>query len=165
MERSYSIGRVGEATGCRVETIRFYEQIGLLPEPERTEGNQRRYLASHIERLRFIMHARDLGFSVESIRELLQLSQNPSAPCEKADSIAREQLKSVRAKIARLTDLAEELERVVDHCHGGQIADCRVIEVLAEHGACSHGGGPHAHGAGKASAKGAKKAAAIGRGL
>ncbi|CAH1653872.1 MerR family transcriptional regulator [Chelatococcus asaccharovorans] len=140
LERAYSIGKVSEATGCKVETIRFYEQIGLLPEPERTEGKQRRYLASHIDRLRFILHARDLGFSVEAVRELLKLAADPSAPCEQADEIARAQLAAVRAKIARLMDLAEELERVADGCHGGRIADCRVIEVLAEHGACSHGG-------------------------
>jgi DNA-binding transcriptional MerR regulator len=138
LERSYSIGRVSEATGCKVETIRFYEQIGLLPEPERTEGNQRRYLASHIDRLRFILHARDLGFSVDAVRELLKLSADPDAPCAEADRIAREQLEAVRAKIARLTDLAQELERITQGCHG-VIADCRVIEVLADHGACSHG--------------------------
>lgn len=141
MERVFPIGKVAEATGCKIETIRFYEQIGLMPPPERTQGNQRRYLDRHIERLRFILHARDLGISVEAIRELLQLAANPAASCEKADAIARDQLHAIRAKIARLTDLAAELERVLAGHDVGKIADCRVIEVLADHGACAHGGG------------------------
>lgn len=139
MDRTFPIGQVAEATGCRVETIRFYEKIGLMPPPARTEGNQRRYLQGHVERLRFILHARDLGISVEAVRELLQLAADPGASCEKADAIARDQLQAVRAKIARLNDLAAELERVLAGHQAGRIADCRVIEVLAEHGACAHG--------------------------
>ncbi|MGO4705265.1 helix-turn-helix domain-containing protein [Microvirga sp. 2MCAF38] len=141
LERTFSIGHVSEETGCKVETIRFYEGIGLLPEPERTEGNQRRYLARHVERLRFILHARELGLAVEAIRQLITLSENPQASCEQADEIARRQLQSVREKIARLTELAGELERIVASCNGEKIADCRVIEMLADHSACSHGSG------------------------
>ncbi|NIX78360.1 MerR family transcriptional regulator [Microvirga terricola] len=140
LERTFSIGHVAAVTGCKVETIRFYEGIGLLPEPERTEGNQRRYLAKHVERLRFIMHARELGLAVEAIRQLIALGENPSAPCEQADEIARQQLESVRRKIARLTELAAELERIVASCDGKSIADCRVFEVLADHSTCDHGG-------------------------
>lgn len=138
-ERTFSIGHVSSATGCKVETIRFYEGIGLLPEPERTQGNQRRYLTKHIDRLRFILHARELGLPVEAIRQLIALSENPTAPCEQADEIARQQLLLVRTKIARLTQLAEELERIVASCSGEWIADCRVMEVLAEHSHCDHG--------------------------
>jgi DNA-binding transcriptional MerR regulator len=140
MERTFSIGHVSTVTGCKVETIRFYEGIGLLPEPERTEGNQRRYLAKHVERLRFILHARELGLAVDAIRQLISLSENPQAPCEQVDDIARQQLHAVRNKIARLTELAAELERIVASCSGERIADCHVIEVLADHSACSHGG-------------------------
>ncbi|WP_262029855.1 MerR family transcriptional regulator [Microvirga sp. Mcv34] len=138
-ERTFSIGHVSSATGCKVETIRFYESIGLLPEPERTEGNQRRYLAKHIDRLRFILHARELGLAVEAIRQLIALGENPAASCEQADEIARQQLQLVRDKIARLTQLAEELERIVASCSGERIADCRVMEVLADHSHCDHG--------------------------
>lgn len=138
-ERTFSIGHVSSATGCKVETIRFYESIGLLPEPERTEGNQRRYLARHIDRLRFILHARELGLAVEAIRQLIALGENPAASCEQADEIARQQLQLVREKIARLTQLAEELERIVASCSGERIADCRVMEVLADHSHCDHG--------------------------
>lgn len=139
-ERTFSIGHVSSATGCKVETIRFYESIGLLPEPERTEGNQRRYLAKHIDRLRFILHARELGLAVEAIRQLISLGENPAASCEQADEIARQQLQLVRNKIARLTQLAGELERIVASCSGERIADCRVMEVLADHSHCDHGG-------------------------
>jgi len=140
-ERTFSIGHVSSATGCKVETIRFYEGIGLLPEPERTQGNQRRYLASHIDRLRFILHARELGLTVETIRQLISLSENPAAPCEQVDEIARQQLLLVRTKIARLTQLADELERIVASCSGERIANCRVMEVLADHSHCDHGNG------------------------
>ena len=140
-ERTFSIGHVSSATGCKVETIRFYESIGLLPEPERTEGNQRRYLAKHVDRLRFILHARELGLAVEAIRQLISLAENPAASCEQADEIARQQLQLVRDKIARLTQLAEELERIVANCSGERIADCRVMEVLADHSHCDHGDG------------------------
>ena len=138
-ERTFSIGHVSSVTGCKVETIRFYEGIGLLPEPERTEGNQRRYIAKHIDRLRFILHARELGLAVEAIRQLIALGENPTASCEQADEIARQQLQSVRNKITRLTQLAEELERIVASCSGERIADCRVMEVLADHSHCDHG--------------------------
>lgn len=138
--RALSIGRLSETTGCKVETIRYYEAIGLLPEPDRTEGNQRRYLSEHAERLRFILHARELGLGTEAIRQLIALSENPHAPCGQADEIARQQLQAVREKIARLTDLAAELERIVESCSGERIADCQVISVLTEHDSCSHGG-------------------------
>ena len=140
MERTISIGQVSALTGCKVETIRFYEGIGLLPEPERTEGNQRRYISSHVERLRFILHARELGLAVDAIRQLIALQENPHAPCEQADEIARQQLRAIREKIARLTKLASELERIVAECDGTRISDCRVMEVLADHESCSHGG-------------------------
>lgn len=134
MERTFSIGRLSEATGCKVETIRYYESIGLVPEPERTEGNQRRYLARHFDRVLFILHARDLGMSIEAIRQLIELQRDPDAPCEGADAIARQQLESVRAKIKRLQLLEAELQRVVESCDGHRIGDCRVIEALAQCG-------------------------------
>ncbi|ATU95848.1 MerR family transcriptional regulator (plasmid) [Phyllobacterium zundukense] len=136
MERTFSIGRLSTTTGCKVETIRYYESIGLLDEPERSDGNQRRYLKSHHERLLFILHARDLGMSIEAIRQLIALSRDPDAPCDGADEIARQQLGSVRDKIQRLKLLEAELQRVVESCDGHRIGDCRVIEALAECGAC-----------------------------
>lgn len=136
MERAFSIGKLAEASGSKVETIRYYETIGLLPEPERNAGNQRRYTARHYDRLVFILHARDLGLSIEAVRQLIDLSQHPDMPCAEADEIARRQLEDVRQRIARLKLLEAELERTLSSCNHGTIAECKVIEALAQCGAC-----------------------------
>lgn len=136
MERVFSIGKLAEASGAKVETIRYYESIGLLPKPERNAGNQRRYATSHYDRLVFILHARDLGLSIEAVRQLIDLSQHPDMPCRDADEIARHQLEDVRQRIARLKLLEAELERTLSSCGHGTIAECKVIEALAQCGAC-----------------------------
>ncbi len=127
----YSIGDLARETGCKVQTIRYYEQIGLMPEPGRTSGNQRRYDLRHVERLAFIRHARELGFPLEAIRELLGLADDPDRSCEAADRIARRQLEQVESRIGRLQTLKAELKRMIRQCLGGRVADCRVIEALA----------------------------------
>ena len=127
------IGDLSRRTGCRVQTIRYYEQVGLLPRPARTSGNQRRYRADDVARLAFIRHSRELGFSLDAIRALLNLADDPNRSCETADSIARAQLAQVEHRIARLQSLKAELERMLEQCRGGRIAECRVIEVLADH--------------------------------
>ena len=134
----FSIGNLGKATGVKVPTIRYYEQIGLLPAPARTEGNQRLYNERARERLAFIRHARELGFPLEAIRELLGLADDPGQSCAAADSIAQRQLATVKARIARLTALQAELERMLTHSDTATIADCRVIEVLGNHQLCLH---------------------------
>ena len=133
-----TIGRLGQATGPKVPTIRYYEQIGLLPVPARSAGNQRLYGRAAQERLAFIRHARELGFPLDAIRDLLSLQDNPDQPCAAADAIARRQLLAVEARLARLQSLKAELERMVAQCAHGAVADCRVIETLADHGLC-HG--------------------------
>lgn len=133
-----TIGKLGEAAGVKVPTIRYYEQIGMLPPPERSQGNQRLYTGKALDRLTFIRHARDLGFPLEAIRELLGLSDTPNQPCAAVDQIARRQLAAVKARIARLTALEAELERMLQQCGCGNIADCRVIEVLGNHELCAH---------------------------
>lgn len=138
LERVVPIGALADRTGVKVETIRYYEQVGLLPPPERSEGNQRRYGGRHVERLAFIKHARDLGFSVDSIRTLLKLSDSPSLACDEAHAIAVAHLEDVRHKIARLRSLEQELGRIAAACSGGVAAcDCAVIEALADHSHCS----------------------------
>lgn|SRR6056297_1707824 len=131
-----TIGSLARKTGTKVQTIRYYEQIGLMPEPGRTEGGQRRYGDADLDRLAFIRHARQLGFSLEAIRELLDLSDHPGRPCLEADAIARRQLKQVEQRLARLEALRIELQRMVHECSGGQTADCRVLEVLRDHSEC-----------------------------
>ncbi|MFZ5790661.1 MAG: MerR family transcriptional regulator [Pseudomonadota bacterium] len=127
-----SIGQLGAQTGCKVQTIRYYEQIGLMPAPVRTEGNQRRYGQQHMARLAFIRHSRELGFPLEAIRELLSLVDVPDRPCAAADAIARRQLEAVERRIKQLTALKAEFERMIAACSGGKICECRIIEVLAD---------------------------------
>ncbi|MBW8320354.1 MAG: helix-turn-helix domain-containing protein [Arenimonas sp.] len=134
----YSIGDLSRRTGVKVPTIRYYEQMGLIAAPDRSEGNQRRYERAELERLAFIRHARDLGFPIEAIRELLALGRHPDEPCARADDIAREQLVEVRAKIARLQKLEQELERIASHCGNHTVGDCYVIRALSDHGLCDH---------------------------
>jgi DNA-binding transcriptional MerR regulator len=133
-----TIGKLSETTGVKVPTIRYYEQIGLLPEPERSTGNQRLYGKAVQERLSFIRHSRDLGFPLEAIRELLGLSDDPNRSCAAADEIARRQLGEVNARLSRLLALRGELERMLVQCSHGTIADCRVIEVLGNHDHSAH---------------------------
>ncbi|ALN75341.1 MULTISPECIES: helix-turn-helix domain-containing protein [unclassified Aureimonas] len=135
MSLGVPIGEASRASGIKVPTIRYYEQIGLLPAPPRTEGNRRLYDASDLSRLRFIRHARELGFEIEPIRELLALAGEPLHSCEGADRIAKAHLADIDHKIARLTALRREVARMAD-CGEHSVADCRVIEVLGDHGAC-----------------------------
>ena len=131
-----TIGTLARKTGAKVQTIRYYEQIRLLREPGRTEGGQRRYEAADLDRLAFIRHARQLGFSLDAIRELLELSDRPQQSCADADSIARRQLKQVEQRLKRLQALKTELKRMIAECQGGEVADCRVLEVLRDHSEC-----------------------------
>lgn len=131
-----TIGTLSKKTGTKVQTIRYYEQIGLMPEPGRTEGGQRRYDNAQLDRLSFIRHSRQLGFSLDAIRELLDLSDQPNRPCEEVDAIARRQLKQVEQRMARLKALRTELKRMVHECSGGRTADFKVLEVLRDHSEC-----------------------------
>lgn len=133
-----TIGKLSSAAGVKVPTIRYYEQIGLLPEAERSSGNQRLYGEAALERLSFVRHARELGFPLEAIRELLSLTDQPDIPCAAADEIAKRQLGAVRQRILRLKALQTELERMVVQCAHGTISSCRVIEVLGNHDLCLH---------------------------
>lgn len=131
-----AIGDLSRRTGVKTTTIRYYETMGLLREADRSGGNQRRYGREDLERLAFIRHARDLGFSLDDIRELIALSQHRQMPCNGADSIASGHLAEVRSKIAKLRKLEQELERIVSHCDGHSIEDCYVIRALSDHGLC-----------------------------
>jgi DNA-binding transcriptional MerR regulator len=133
------IGALSRATGVKVPTIRFYEQIGLLPEPDRAENNRRTYGSAAVRRLRFVRHARDLGFDVDAIRQLLAMAADPDRGCGEAHEIARSHLAEVEDKIARLTALRDELKAMVA-CDNRKVSECRIIEVLADHGKCLHDG-------------------------
>ena len=135
---AFSIGELARRADVKVPTIRYYEQIGLMPETLRTTGQQRRYGSAAVTRLAFIRHARELGFEVDDIRELLSLTAQPNRSCHEADSIASRHLQEVERRIARLDALRVELQRMVDECGHGRVCDCRVIQVLADHGQCAH---------------------------
>ena len=131
-----TIGELSRATGVKIPTIRYYEQMGLMAVAERSGGNQRRYESHDRERLSFIKHARDLGFTIEAIRELLELSAHPDRPCVDADEIAVRQLHAVRNKIAKLRLLEKELDRMTSCNHDDQVKYCYVLWSLANHDMC-----------------------------
>jgi Cu(I)-responsive transcriptional regulator len=126
------IGDLAKGTGTKVVTIRYYEQIGLLPLPSRTAGNYRTYRSEHMSRLRFIRRCRDLGFTLDQIRDLLRLSSRKDAECAEVDRITAQHLAEIENKVADLKRLARELRRLNNCCQGkGIIADCRIIEALS----------------------------------
>ena len=132
----YTIGQLGKLTNTKVPTIRYYEEIGLVAPLGRSEGGQRRYDEPAVRRLGFVRHAREMGFSLESIRELLALADRPAASCEPVDGIVREQLVEVNRRLANLGAIRDELERMLVECEGGAIAECRILEVLDDHSLC-----------------------------
>ncbi len=142
-----SIGDLAMRTGTKVETIRYYERAGLMPPPARTAGNHRAYPRAHADRLAFIRHSRELGFALEDVRTLLAVSDDPHQPCAEVDAIARRHLQAVRSRITRLQALEAELARMVHECGQGQVADCRIVEVLADQ-THSHCLSPDHHGTG-----------------
>lgn len=134
----YSIGQLAKLAATKVQTIRYYEQKALLDEPVRTEGGQRRYYAAALERLKFIRHGREMGFSLDDIRELLQLSGLEGHDCKQVDAIANAHLERVNSRLKRLKSLKSELTRMLNSCQHGDVGDCRIIEVLQNHEHCGH---------------------------
>lgn len=133
----FSIGELSKQTNVKVPTIRYYEEIGILEPAIRTEGNQRRYDAAGLERLSFIKHARELGFSIDAITSLIELQEHPDQSCGEATAIASAQLTDVRVKIRKLKMLEKELARISTGCDGeGLSADCYVLKALADHKLC-----------------------------
>lgn len=135
------IGELASRAGSNPETIRYYERIGMLPAPARTDGNYRDYGLEHVARLSFIRHARALGFELPDVRALLRLSDTPDQDCQEVDAITSEHLDAVETKIAQLEALRSELRRMLHQCRGGQIADCRITDSLSEHSSCGSGHG------------------------
>lgn len=124
------IGELSRRTGVKVPTIRYYEQVELLPAPPRTGGRQRRYGEAEVTQLNFIRHARELGFEVAAIRELLALSSQPDQSCAGIDRLARRHLVDIEGRIARLDALRTELQRILNACSRSRVRECRVIEAL-----------------------------------
>lgn len=132
----FTIGRLASETGCKIPTIRYYEQIGLLPKPGRSAGNTRLYGPPHKARLGFIQHCRELGFPQASIRGLLDLTDHPDRSCEAVTEIAAAHLADVNRRLASLSTLKDQLTNMIEACEGGRVTHCRIVETLADH---SHG--------------------------
>lgn len=126
-----AIGDLARLTGTKVNTIRFYEESGLLPQAERTASGRRIYRDVDTQRLAFIRQSRALGFPLDAVRELLTLADDADQPCVAVDRIARVHLAEIDRKIANLTALRAELARVIGSCSHGTVAECKIIETLA----------------------------------
>ncbi len=121
---------LARATGCNFETIRYYEKIGVMPEPPRSENGYRNYQPEHLERLGFVMRARDLGFSLAEVRELLTLVDGGMQTCAQVRNVAQKHLDDIEIRIDALVRVREVLSHTVARCSGKQIPDCAVIDAL-----------------------------------
>ena len=132
----YSIGALSKLTGVKIPTIRYYEQMGLIDAPARSSGNQRRYTKTGLERLSFIRHGRELGLSIDNIRDLVILNSKPDMPCIEAHEIAQKHLHSTQKRISKLKRLEKELKRISSISEKGCVGRCDVIQSLADHKLC-----------------------------
>ncbi|MCB1465754.1 MAG: helix-turn-helix domain-containing protein, partial [Rhizobiaceae bacterium] len=129
-ESGFTRGDLARATGCNIETIRYYENTGLLPDPPRTAAGYRIYSAAHATRLRFILRARELGFSMEDIRGLMGLEDGAAPTCAEVKERTERHLADVRAKIADLRRIEKVLSVTAARCSGEDVPDCPVLETL-----------------------------------
>jgi len=118
-------------TGCNLETIRYYEKIGMMPDPPRTGTGYRVYDERHVSRLRFILRARELGFAIEEIRGLLDLVDGGTQTCAEVKERTERHLADVRAKIADLRRIEKVLAQTASKCSGEDVPECPVLEALA----------------------------------
>lgn len=126
------IGEAAAASGCHIETIRYYERVGLLPHPARTAGGYRNYRLEEVDRLRFITRGRELGFSLEEIRSLLTLADDPALSCRDVDQLARHHLADIQQRVRELRRIARELERTIANCAGGKRGQCAILGALRQ---------------------------------
>ena len=131
-----TIGRLSKEAGVKVTTIRYYESIGRMGEPDRSESGQRQYGNEAVQRLSFIRHARDLGFPMDSVRTLIDLQMHPDQDCAAVDVIARDQLADVRKRLNQLEALEAELKRMITLCAGGKVGTCQIMAALNDHDEC-----------------------------
>lgn len=125
------IGDMARATGTKVNTIRFYEQIGLMRPAARTESGRRIYDQEDLKRLRFIRRARKLGFETGEIRSLLAISDRPEAPCATVSEIAQKHMGEIKEKISELKLLHDQIERMAGACSDGSVSECSILEGMS----------------------------------
>lgn len=129
-----TIGGLSKETGVNIETIRYYERVGILPAPPRTEGGHRLYMQPHVKRLTFIRRSRELGFSLDEIRALLHLVDGGDFTCAEVEAITLQHLDGIRRKIADLRKLERVLRKMAAQCDGGAVPECPVIDALFDGG-------------------------------
>jgi len=125
-----TIGAAARLTRTRSETIRYYEKIGLLPRPARSFSNYRHYSADDVARLGFVRRARELGFPIEQVRELLALADQRERACTDVDELTRQHIATIEQRISDLRALNRELKTLLGACRGGTVAQCRIVEAL-----------------------------------
>ncbi|MCG7350032.1 helix-turn-helix domain-containing protein [Sphingomonas sp. ACRSK] len=126
-----TIGKLAKAAATKVETVRWYEKVGLIDPPVRTDGNYRSYTAHDLSRLTFIRRARDLGFPLDQVRALLDLASEPGRDCGSVDELTSGHLADIDRKIADLAALRRELAALLTSCRGGTMSECRILEAFA----------------------------------
>ncbi len=125
-----TIGRLAARTGVNIETIRYYERIGMIPPPPRSTGGQRRYQESHLRRLSFVRRCRELGFPLDEIRALLALVDGGRYSCAEVRDMTVRQLDAVRRRIADLLVMERTLDTMAAACAGGSVPDCPIVDAL-----------------------------------
>lgn len=130
--RPLTIGALSQRTGCKVETIRYYERIGLLPAPPRSEGGHRLYREDHLRRLTFIRRSRQLGFTLDEVRGLLAMVDSEVFTCGQIKAVTLDHLDEVRRKLADLAKLERVLTDIAARCDGGSRPECPIVEALFE---------------------------------
>ena len=130
MSLNLRIGEVAARSGCHIETIRYYERIGLLPRPRRSSSGYRAYSEADVTRLRFVVHCRELGFSLDEIRSLIALGEDPKMSCGKVDALARQHLEEIQSKQRALARLSREIKQLIDTCARGQRGTCEILAAL-----------------------------------
>ena len=123
-------GELAARTGCNIETIRYYEQIGLLPPPPRTEGGHRLYGQELLKRLNFVRRSRELGFTLEEIRGLLRMVDGRKYTCAQVEALALDHVRDIQRKISDLKKLKNVLATTASRCRGSKVPECPVIDAL-----------------------------------
>jgi len=128
-----TIGKLAKAVGVNIETIRYYERRGLIAEPQRSLSGYRHYPESVLTRMRFIRHAKDMGFTLQEIKELLDLCVAPNSPCMEVKNRAEAKITEIKRKIENLKDMKKSLETIASQCSGGSaVSDCTIVKTLEE---------------------------------
>ena len=133
MDPQFSIGALSKTTNCNIETIRYYEREGLLPNPPRTDGGHRVYSEEHLKRLTFIRRSRQLGFTLEEVRRLLRMVDGGHYTCAEVKTLTLEHLCDIRGKLADLRKLERVLKDLADKCNGDETPECPIVDTLFQH--------------------------------